>query len=237
MTTPKVTIIIQAHSLLLLSPYGNRAISRYPADAETRPSDRWHGIHVQADTVPLRESVATLLAGMTVSGVRFIRRCTVGAIQAGYGDIGEGYPDLAGEPDAEPTRRVGNPQYASLTRKLYSARAALSRAKSTTRTRGHAIPIPVLEARVQACRDALTAYEANTHDDSRRTPVERIQDDVNGLYMACRSRSLLGTRNTLPDATFVQPENAVNFWDAQRATGTPSVPSVKRQRAQSVNAV
>lgn len=228
------TIIIQAHSLLLLSPYGNRAISRYPADAETRPSDRWHGIHVSADTVPLRESVATLLAGMTVSGVRFVRRCTVGIAQLGYGDVDGLEP---GEPDAEPPKRVGNPQYATLTRKLYSARAALSRAKSTTRTRGHAIPIPVLEARVQACRDALTAYESNTHDNARRTPVERIADDVNGLYMACRSRTLLGTRDALPDAPYIAPENSQGFYDAVRATGTLSVPSVKRQRAESVNTV
>lgn len=215
-----VTIIIQAHSLLLLSPYGNRAISRYPADADTRPSDRWHGLCYSPDPEPLRESVAKLLAGMTVPGVRFIRRCTVGIAQAGYADIPELQPGPATD---TPSRRVGNPQYAALQRKLYSARAALSRAKGMKRERGHAIPIPVLEARVQACMDALTAYAENVHDDSKRTPVERIADDVNGLYIACRSRSLLGTRDALPDIPFIAPENSYRFWDAIRPTGTLSV--------------
>lgn len=215
-----VTIIIQAHSLILLSPYGNRAVSRYPADADARPSDRWHGLTYSPDPEPLRESVAKLLAGMTVPGVRFIRRCTVGIAQAGYADI----PELEAGPASDTlSRRVGNPQYAALQRKLYSARAALSRAKSMKRERGHATPIPVLEARVQACMDALAAYSANAHDDTKRTPVERIADDVNGLYVACRSRSLLGTRDALPDAQFVAPENSYRFWDAVRPTGTLSV--------------
>lgn len=208
------TVVIQAHSLLLLSPYGNRAVSRYPADAETRPSDVWHGIRVESDPLPLRESVATLLAGLTINRVRFLRRCNVGLAQVGYGDVDAPVPD-AGPADTQPSTRVGNPQFASLQRKLFSARAALSRAKATVRTRGHAIPIDVLEARVQACQDALRAYSAQVHDDSKRNPVQKLTG-TDGLYIACRCRSLRGTRGVMPTCDADSTGPYVTFWDANR---------------------
>ncbi len=210
------TIIIQAHSLLLLSPYGNRAISRYPAGAETRPSDVWHGIRVESDLLPLRESVATLLAGLTVNRVRFIRRCNVGLAQVGYGDLDLDVPvPDAGPADTQPSTRVGNPQFAALQRKLHAARNTLYRARTMKRERGHAIPIDVLEARVQACQDALRAYSAQVYDDSKRSPVQKLTG-LEGLYIACRCRSLRGTRGIMPECDPDSTGPYVTFWDANR---------------------
>lgn len=222
------TVIIRPNSLILLSPHGNRAISRYPADADVRPSDRWHGLTFGADTVPLRESVTTLLAGLT-GPVRFIRRADVGLVQLGFGEV----PGLEpGEAEPEPSKRVGNPQYAGLVRKLASARAAFYRARALKRdngTPGRSIPLPIMEARVEACQTAIAEYMKQQHDGQARIAVDRLTSDADGLYMACRSFSRVGSRGYLPTLPPVDPVNAYNWYDARRAVGTLTVPSVKVQ--------